>query len=105
MQELLDSHEVQTTSHGTDWAGIGSGEGSACVTGGEQTKTGSSTAEIGIQVHVPTPSRSVHSQVTPRTVNRCNYYIFIINKFKIELCTILNRGTNKATIQKPWYPV
>ena len=70
MQELLDSHEVQSTSHGTDWAEIGSGEGSEGVTGGEQTKTDSSTAEIGIQVHVPAPSRSIHSQVTPTTVNR-----------------------------------
>ena len=70
MQELLDSHEVQSDFRGTDWAGIGSVEGPVGVTGGEQTKTGSSTAEIGIQVHVPAPSRSVHSQVTPKTVNK-----------------------------------
>ena len=48
VQELLDSHEVQSTYRGTDWAGIGSDEGSAGVTGGKQTKTGSGTAEIGI---------------------------------------------------------
>ena len=46
---------------------------------------------------MPVPSRSVHSQVTPRTVNRGTIIKIYYKNFKnkIELSTIRNRGTTK----------